>query len=142
MIIRKVCHKDLNSICRLGIQEFGDELWFTRQFLAETIKTPGYYYGAFDKGKLLGCILVRRFDRPKLWIFFMAVDKVARGKGIGSTLLKKVESKGCKSYPLLFVDVAPIRCSFYEKRGFRKIASVRDWFGIGKPGAVYSKRIA
>jgi GNAT superfamily N-acetyltransferase len=144
MIIREISDKDINSLYKIGLQEFKGELWFTKRFLKETVKTPGYYYGAFERGKLLGGILVRKFDKPKLWIFFFAVDRGYRTKGIGGKLLKKIENKCSKTYPLIFVDICEALSEakkFYVKCGFKRQAKVRDWFGINQEGLIYSKRL-
>lgn len=140
-MIRKLPVSDINKAYRIGRQNFGKELWFTKKFLLETIRTPGYHYGCYKGKELLGCILVRKFDRPKLWIFFLAVDKNSRGMGVGKKLLETVEKMGSKQYPLLFVDVSARECSFYKKMGFRRQATIKDWFGIGKKGTIYSKKI-
>jgi GNAT superfamily N-acetyltransferase len=144
MIIRKIGSKNIDSLYKIGLQEFKGEFWFTRNFLKETIKTPGYYYGAFENGKLLGGILVRKFDRPKLWIFFFAVDKGYRKRGIGGRLLKTVERKCSKNYPLIFVDICEgfsEAKEFYEEYGFKRQAEIKDWFGINQKGVIYSKII-
>ena len=144
MIIKKICEKDIDSLYKIGLQEFKGELWFTKNFLKETINTSGYYYGSFENGKLLGGILVRRFDRPKLWIFFFAVDKGFRRQGIGSKLLGKIEKKCSKDYPLIFVDICEAFSdakNFYLEHGFKRQAKIKDWFGINKEGSIYSKRL-
>ena len=144
MLIKKISDKDINLIYKIGQQEFKREFWFTKKFIKETIKTLGYYYGAFEKNKLLGAILVKKLDRPKLWIYFLAVDKNYRGRGIGSKLLKKVEKHCSKYYPLLFVDSGTDLLKtnrFYQKHGFKRQAKIKDWFGINKEGVIYSKKV-
>lgn len=137
MIIRKIADRDISPLYEIGLQEFKGELWFTKNFLKETLRTPGYHYGAFEKGRLIGGILVRRFDRPKLWIFFFAVDEGYRNRGIGSKLLKTVERKCSKNYPLIFVDICEAFSEakdFYKEHGFKRRAKIRDWFGINQEG--------
>ena len=144
MIIKKLVKKDLYGLYKTGLHEFNGELWFTMKFLEETIKTPGYYYGAFERNKLIGGILVRKFDMPKLWIFFLIIDKNFRRKSVGSKLIKIIEKNSSKEFPLIFVDIDENNYSakkFYEKNGFVKQAKINDWFGINNEGTIYSKKV-
>ncbi len=144
MLIKKISDKDINLIYKIGLQEFKEKFWFTKKFLKETLEIPGYYYGAFEKSKLVGAILVEKIERPKLWIYFLAVDKNYRGRGIGSKLLKKIEKHCSKHHPMIFVDTAPYPYKtnrFYLKNGFKKQAKIKDWFGINQEGVIYSKKV-
>jgi len=144
MLIKKIKGKDIDSLYKIGLEEFKGEFWFTKRFLKETIGNPGYHYGAFEKDKLIGGILVKRFDRPKLWIFFLAIDKNYRRKGIGTKLLKLIESKCSENYPLIFVDLCDKMVkakNFYTKNGFKEQAKISNWFGVNKEGLIYSKLI-
>lgn len=144
MIIRKIKKEDINSAYKLGLQQFKGERWLTKGFLADTIKTRGLYYGAFENKKLLGVVLVRLYDRPKSWIYFFVVDKRFRRRGIGSKLLRKVETTLPKDYFLILVDFEKRdidKNKFYEKQGFKKQAKINDWFGENHPGLIYSREI-
>jgi len=144
MLIKKISDENIDSIYKIGLQEFKEKIWFSKKFLKETMETPGYYYGAFEKNKLVGTILVKKLDRPKLWIYFLAVEENCRGRGIGSKLLKKIEKHCSKYYPMIFVDTEPHprkTNEFYLKNGFKKIAKIKDWFGIGQGGVIYSKQV-
>lgn len=142
--IRKLKRTDLNALYRLGLEEWKGQRWLTRQFVKETMKPPGYDYVACDGKKVIGAILVEMFDRPKVWIFYFVVSKGYRGQGIGGQLLKMVEADCVKDFPLLFVDVGEDDIAgnnFYKKSGFKKQARIKDWFDIGEPGIIYSKRL-
>jgi len=144
MLIKKISDEDIGNLYKIGLQEFKGESWFSKKFLRETIKTPGYYYGAFEKGRLVGGILARRFDRPKLWIFFFAINKKYRGRGIGGKLLGMIEKKCSRAYPLIFVDICEASSEakkFYKKHGFKQQAKIKDWFGINQEGIIYSKQV-
>ena len=142
MRIRNFGIGDLNYVYILGQKEFNGELWFTKKFLKETAKTPGYCLVAVENRKIIGAIFVRKFDMPKLWIFFFVVDKNYRRQGIGSRLLKAVERKCSNDYPLMFVDIENRNIEakkFYLKNGFTEQACIKDWFGIDKEGIILSK---
>jgi len=142
--IEKISKKDINSLYKIGLQEFKGEFWFTKKYLRETIIPPGHFFGAFIDGKMVGGILAKELDHPKLWIFFFVVNKAYQRQGIGRMLLEKVEEKCSQNYPFLFVDVGvhdKIANNFYRKNKFKKLAKLKNWFGIGQDAYVYSKRI-
>ncbi|MFH1510314.1 MAG: N-acetyltransferase [Candidatus Woesearchaeota archaeon] len=142
--LRVLTKKDVKAIYTLGLQSFRGEFWYTRKYLVETLLPPCYACGAFVGENLVGAIMVRPLDRPKFWIFFLAVDKTFRRHHIGDMLLRKSESKCTKDFPILFVDVGAedlAAIKFYEKEGFKRLAKVKDWFGIGTTGYIYSKRV-
>jgi ribosomal protein S18 acetylase RimI-like enzyme len=144
MHIRTITQKDIDTLYTIGLQEFEGDYWFTRKFLKETLKTAGYHYGIFEGKRLVGAILVKNYDRPKMWIFLFVVDKRYRRQGIGSRLLRLAEKKCSKSYPLLFVDIEDtdtIAKKFYTKHGFKRQAKIKDWFGVNKEAVIYSKRV-
>ena len=144
MIIKKISSKEINSIYQLGLQEFSGEYWLTPKFVKETVKERGIYLGAFNKNKLIGTVFVNVYDKPKAWIYFFVIDKENRRLGVGTKLLSTVEKKLPKGYFLLFVDIEESDKSalnFYKKNDFKRVASVKDWFGIGTTGAFYAKRL-
>ena len=102
------------------------------------------HFGAFEKRKLIGSISVDIYDRPKAWIFFFDVLKNYRNKGIGSQLLKKVEKELPKDYYKIYVDFEKkdkLAIKFYKKHGFKEAGKIKDWFGKGTQGIIYSKTI-
>lgn len=142
--IRKLKEDDLDDLYRLGLEQFKGEFWFTKKFIKNTMRPPGVDFVACDKGKLVGVILAENLDKPKNWIFYFIVDKKYRRKGIGKMLLDAVQEKCSRDFPLLFVDVGvnDIEANnFYQKNGFLKQAQINDWFGIGEPGIIYSKKL-
>lgn len=144
MEIKKIDSKFLESLYRLGKEEFLGEFWFTKKFIEDTTRRHGIYYGAFDKKKLLGAICVDLIDRPKAWIFFFDVDKNYRKHGIGSKLLETIEKKLGKDYYKLYVDFEKtdkLAKRFYKEHGFEKAGKIKDWFGKGTYGLIYAKTI-
>lgn len=145
MKIKRINLRYLKSLYNLGNQVFKGEYWFTKRFLRESMKRKGLFYGAFDKDELIGAIFVDDgIDRPKAWIFFFAVKKEYRNKGIGNRLLDAVEKKLPKDYCKLFVDFEKkdkLALCFYKEHGFKKAGKIKDWFGKGTYGLLYSKTI-
>lgn len=144
MKIKKIGLKQLDSVYSLGKQEFCGEEWCTKKFLEETLKTHSYAYACFDKKEMIGCIIVKKYDRPKLWIFFFVVKTNRRRQGIGTKLLKQVEKHCNKKHPFLFVDFEKkdkIATKFYSKNGFKHAGIVQNWFGARQSGLVYCKKV-
>ena len=109
------------------------------------MKRKGLFYGAFDKNKLIGAIFVDDgIDRPKAGIFFFDVKREYRGQGIGNKLLKVVENRLPKDYYKLFVDFEKtdkLAIKFYKEHGFKKASKIKDWFGIGTYGLIFTKTL-
>lgn len=144
MKIKEINGRHIKSLYALGEQEFEGEFWFTERFLRDAIKRKGICFGAFNKGKLVGAIFVDINDRPKAWIFFFDVEESHRKRGIGSSLLKAVEKRLPKGYYKLYVDFEKkdkLAIKFYKEHGFSKAGKIKDWFGTGKDGLIYSKTI-
>jgi ribosomal protein S18 acetylase RimI-like enzyme len=145
MIIKRINAEFIKSLYNLGKEEFGGEFWFTKRFIEDTLKRRGLYYGAFENKKLIGAILVDTgIDKPKAWIFFFDVLKKYRNCGVGSKLLSKIEKSLPKDYYKLFVDFEKgdqLAIKFYKKHGFKKAGKIKDWFGLGTKGLIYSKTV-
>ena len=145
MKIRKISGKNLESVMRLGAEEFKGEEWFTKKFVRNTLmNSNGIFIGAFEKNKLVGCIFVEILDKPKSWIFFFVVKKEFRRRGIGTKLLKHAESHLSADYDMILVDLEKVDKSglkFYKKNNFRKVAKITHWFGNRHPGLIYMKEV-
>ena len=144
MEIKKITERHFNSLYELGKQEFQGEFWFTKEFIKTTFKRKSINLGAFENRKLIGEILVDIFDPSKAWIFFLLVDKSKRRKGIGSQLLRGVEKVLPENYYKIYVDFEKqdtLASRFYKNQGFSKSGKIKDWFGLGASGLIYSKTI-
>ncbi len=146
MIIRKLTSKDIRALYKLGLQQFKGEFWYTKKFLMDTMKIPGLFYGAFEGKKLIGGIQVRLYDMPKCWIYFFTVDKKYRQKSIGTKLLQAVEKRMPTGYFLVVVDFGNTDITakkFYVKNGFKKAATIKNWFGRNPSdfGWIYTKKL-
>jgi len=144
MKIKRINGRYLKSLYKLGRQEFKGEFWFTKKFLRDAMKRKSINFGAFEKDKLIGAIFVDIFDRPKAWVFFFDVEKSHRRKGVGNKLLEAVEKAIPDDYYKLYVDFEKqdkLAIKFYKHHRFVKAGKIKDWFGLGKPGLIYSKTI-
>ena len=144
MKIKKITDKHIKRVYGIGKNDFRGQLWFSENFLRETINTPGYYYGVFDGDNLVGVILARKFDRPKLWIFYLAVDKEHRRRGIGTKLIQAVIKSANRRHDLLFADSSrsdKAANRFYRANGFKRAGTVKPWFGADDSGVIFYKNM-
>jgi ribosomal protein S18 acetylase RimI-like enzyme len=142
MRIKKLSEKDFQKIYEFGKKEFGDEHWYCKRFIKDTLRRKqGIKFGCYDKGRLAGAMLTEIYDPPKAWIYFFLVEKGERGKGIGTKLLNATMEAIPKENPFIIVDFEKRDKSarkFYKKHGFKKQARIKYWFGKGHPGLIYA----
>lgn len=80
-------------------------------------------------------------------LYWMAVDPARHGAGIGTALVLEMEQRLVGAARLVVVetagrpDYAPTR-AFYEGRGYRRAAVIRDFYAPGDDQIVYTKRLA
>jgi ribosomal protein S18 acetylase RimI-like enzyme len=80
-------------------------------------------------------------------LYWMAVDPSAQGAGIGTALLREMESRLAGSARLIVVETAgrpdyrPTR-AFYEARGYRKAAVIPDFYAPDDDQVVYVKALS
>lgn len=81
-------------------------------------------------------------------LYWIAVHPAAQGSGAGGALMEEVERRlASRSARLLVVetssrdDYAPTR-RFYDRRGYREAARIRDFYAPGDDRVVLTKRFA
>ena len=83
----------------------------------------GRIWMAEQEGKLVGCTAIALRDDDTAQLRWVVVDPVARGEGLGGTLVDKAldfcRSRGCTSVYLFTTDGLPESQALYEKLGFR-----------------------
>lgn len=80
-------------------------------------------------------------------LYWIAVDKRAQSKKIGSALLEYMETdlarRGARQIYVETSDkpqYAPTR-AFYEKRGYARVARFRDYYALGDGKVIYFKAL-
>ena len=142
----KVVKADKSHIARLvsiGKQNWPDEKWITAAYLDQTLKNKGPHFVALLEDRVIGGIMVSEEAHPRSWLFYFAVDKSHQRRGIGSLLLKKVESKMKKS-SMLFTDLEKKDkkgLAFYMKHRFKIVGQVNGWYEGGRKSLVLAKKI-
>ena len=83
----------------------------------------GCIWMAEQGGKLIGCTAIALRDDDTAQLRWVVVDPVARGEGLGGTLVDKAlefcRSRGCTSIYLFTTDGLPESQALYEKLGFK-----------------------
>lgn len=139
--IAKSRNSHLSILTQIGKRQWPKEKWISRHYLYHTLQKKGFHFTALLNGKIVGSIMVVEEDYPKYWIHYFIVDKDYRRQGIGSALLRKVESKLPKN-TFLFVDLEEkdkTAFSFYQNNNFEVMGTVKNWF-TGKEGIIMAKK--
>ena len=80
-------------------------------------------------------------------LYWIVVDPACHGDGIGSRLLAEMERRLAGRARLILVETAgrsdylPTR-KFYERRGYRAVATIPDLYGPGDDQVTFMKRLA
>jgi GNAT superfamily N-acetyltransferase len=80
-------------------------------------------------------------------LYWMAVDPAVHSTGIGTALVREMEGRLAGSARLIVVETAgrpdyrPTR-AFYEARGYRRSAVIRDFYAPGDDQIVYVKTLS
>lgn len=88
--------------------------------------------GAFEKNKLIGFISLENKDGGVGFVEWFIVDKVYRGKGIGTALMNRLEKEALRKYYhyLYLYTETRKNIEFYKKRGFAYVGlQKKSWFG-------------
>jgi ribosomal protein S18 acetylase RimI-like enzyme len=105
------------------------------------------FVGAFDGDELIGyaCWGPTPGTDGTYDLYWIAVDREHQGQGIGTTLLREVESRlPAPDARLLIVetssraDYAPTR-RFYETRGYTRAATIAGYYAPGDDLVIYTK---
>lgn len=107
---------------------------------------PYYALGAEADGMLVGWICWGSTPcTENTWdLYWMAVDPRAQGGGIGTALIEEMERRLRGRARLVSVDTSgrpdylPTR-RFYERRGYRAVATVPNFYAPGDDQVIYTK---
>lgn len=108
------------------------------------------FVGAFRNEQLVGYACYGPTPAAeRTWdLYWIAVDPAAQGSGAGGALMDEVERRLSGRRARLLVvetssrdDYAPTR-RFYDRRGYREAARIRDFYAPGDDRVVLTKRVA
>ncbi len=124
--------------------------WFDVNQVKDYLK-HGFLIEARDNKNILAGVVLVGKQNPLSWpdgnkteMFVLAVDSAFRGRGIGSTLVKNAEiyskKMGAKKLVLNTHVLLEADHIFYEKLGFVKMGTLKDFYGNGD-AIFYSKKL-
>lgn len=140
--IIKATKRHLKDFVRLGKQNFNYK-WITFKYFQNALASRGFHFVAANRNKIVGGIMVVEEDYPRFSFYFIAIDKAYKRKGIGTALLKRVESRMEKG-TYLFTDTSKFEkeaIKFYKKNGFKEMGRVKNWFERGIEGIFMAKKM-
>lgn len=115
-----------------------------RQRGAASARTVGDLAVASERGRVLGFIWFHRTGtfRHSGYIQWVAVDPAARGRGVGSGLMRYAEERILKKGPNVLLLVAAFNLSaqaFYEKLGYAQVGAIPNYMVRGVAELLYRK---
>lgn len=128
MIIKKVSEKNL--------VDFLSKEWrcYNQKYTKIKYKKDKYYFGAFQKQKIIGCITIEINGGVCYVKDFLIADGFRR-KGIGEKLWHEVETlakrKKCRKIAIKTNELNKMAIKFYKKHGLKTDAVLKNYqFGL------------
>lgn len=155
MRVRETIREDFEQIKRIVVESgvfSKEEVDIAVELLEIYLNEPNQrdyrmYSCVSDEEKVLGYICVgptpataATFD-----LYWIVVDPSLQSKGIGTALLKHTESKlKSQSGRLLIAETSSTAKynktrAFYERRGFQKLAQIKEYYKPGDDLVIYGK---
>ncbi len=138
MAVRKFKYEDLEEVYRIAKSSLEEDytidffiyLWQFAEFLV-----------AERNGKVVGFLIAIKPSSNEMRILMLAVDKLYRRKGIGSSLIKELILRHPELRKIyLEVKVNNIEAiKFYEKHGFRIKEKIDDFYTDGSSAYLMEK---
>ena len=119
----------------LNYQEYIHQGWSLKQIQNQFDKSTNLSYGFFYNDLMVSFIfgdLINIEKNAEYEIHLIYVIKNFREKGLGSKLIKKIE-ENCNNLTKIHLEVSEINLkgiSFYQKMGFKKIYTRRNYFSF------------
>jgi ribosomal protein S18 acetylase RimI-like enzyme len=88
---------------------------------------------AYDKDAIIGFSMIFLEDGGALYLSWLCVDEQYRGKGIGSSFLKRIETIALDNKRhFIYLSTENLRnIEYYKKRGFYLVGLRKEaWFGM------------
>ncbi len=144
ILISNASEDDLDEIYRIEVNSFEKPYPYSL-LRAYLVLADGLYLTAKYDGKIVGYVIGIIQNGYRGHIVSIAVDKLYRKRGIGSTLLKSIEEKfkmRSAKYSYLEVDIRNHDAiSLYWKNGYISTYLRRNYYGRGKHALVMVKNL-
>lgn len=131
MTVSKMTSKEVPAVAALDRELFSKESWSEADFNGSLTDPTRFFWVAKEEERLLGfCGLSQSFEQGDILNIGVCPD--ARGKGIGSALLRQaIQTFGEQSGKVLFLEVRASNTAaraLYEKFGFRQIGIRKGYY--------------
>lgn len=146
MTIRDARESDIEGIVRLGGSLYrGSEAldYQLRKYFEDNRLQKFIVYE--EENEVLGFACFEKGDGEGVYFLrWLAVSVTARGKGIGSSILKYIEDEIGRNDNLRILVAETLEgCpaeKFYEKNGFKKVNVIKDYYSKGIGKSIFIKR--
>jgi ribosomal-protein-alanine N-acetyltransferase len=140
--LRRLRLSDLDRILEIESASFGKEA-YDRNLFADFFHNCGDLFLVAVRGRRICGYIVTCMGRQRAELISIAVDPKDRGKGAASVMMEgTIRRLRRRAVPRMFLMVRLTNAaarSFYEKYGFRKLRSVREYYEDGEAGVLMSK---
>jgi ribosomal protein S18 acetylase RimI-like enzyme len=157
MRIRRLTPPDRGDLERL-LTESGtfnaDEISVALEVIDDAIAEPGKDYHVLvaenDAGRVLSyiCFGPTPMTEAAFDLYWVATHPDARGQGLASRLLQKMEAELCTGgrSPTVRIETSQLESYgaarvFYERAGYAEVGRIRDFYKPGDDLVIFSKRI-
>ena len=142
--IRRAMSADLPALVALERRAFTTDHLSPRQYRHHLANPGALALVAVDAGGLLGkAVVFFRKGSDIARLYSIAVDDVARGRGIAKALLHAVErgalARGCVRVRLEVRQDNPGAIHLYEKLGYRRFGAIDGFYEDGADAWRYEK---
>jgi ribosomal protein S18 acetylase RimI-like enzyme len=128
--IRKVKRRDLNGMVRLFLRAYAKPPYSDKWTKKDAIKSirseinRGEGYIAKEKGKMVGFITITKEKTDKIYLFIenLVVDENCQRKGIGESLVNKIEKEYKKDNTIISLAARKDSSAykFYKRMGYKE----------------------
>lgn len=155
--IRTTTAQDVDDILRIAASEplfTAQEAACVDELLTDYLGKAdhgGYYFlTAEDNGRVVGfaCYGPTALTDGTYDLYWICVDRESAGKGIGTAMMHRAEAEIARSNGRLIIvetsgtpAYAPTR-AFYEHLGYRRVASVPNYYRAGDDLVIYTRPVA
>lgn len=140
-VVRRAMASDLPAAVSLEARCFHSYNLSKRQLRYLQKRSSAVFFVAEDCGQVVGegISLIRRHKHGYSGrIYSLGVDPQSRGRHIGGRLLRamigELLARGARRIYLEVESTNEVACQLYERNGFRRIGTLKDYYGAGRDG--------
>ncbi len=146
--LARLRHSDIERCAELEEELFGGEDPWSTEMFAHELRGPNLYLGAYAGETVLGyagLAVLTGPPRAETEVHTIAVDPLAQGRGVGSTLLAALLARADEGAAAVFLEVRTDNeraIRLYERHGFARVGLRRRYYQPSGADAYTMKREA